>query len=300
HEPLQSVGQGSQRQIQPVGLPVFEQAVRGAVEQVLVQQQLHPDGHAQAALGDQLVRTGRGDDAFVGITAANGPVAAAAVDAAVGSDLDRQDLPVLSAGELPKGQTAARALPLVIGQVEVLLDTGQVGMVAARVSGLAWLLAARPVGLGLGLGLTGGGMALALGAEELLLTESELGAERLILSARCGLRGQGHLVHALPVGGRAIRLELLGKSWADRARPFRQRRRGTGGSRQGDALRWWGGLANSLRAGHATRCSSRFPSGQSASRVYRMLTVRAPHPVQVRRCSRYSVTSGWKGGISAT
>ena len=28
--------------------------------------------------------------------------------------------------------------------------------------------------------------------------------------------------------------------------------------------------------------------------------VRVPHCVQVRRCSRYSVTSGWKGGISAT
>jgi hypothetical protein len=86
-------------------------------------------------------------------------------------------------------------------------------------------------------------------AEELLLTESELGAQGVDLGAKFGLTGDGQLVHALPVGGLAIRLELLGEPRADRARPFRQCRGGASSSgRQGDARRRPGGLANSLRA----------------------------------------------------
>src|SRR5262249_35033606 len=148
---------------------------------------LHPDGHARAALGDQLVRGGRGDDAFVAFTGAGRPIAPAAVDAAVGFDFHLEDLAALGARELVEGQATTRALPLVIGQVDDLLYGGQVGVVAARVSGRAWLLAARSLDLGLGQGLAGGGMVFALGTEELLLTESELGAQGVEFASQLGL-----------------------------------------------------------------------------------------------------------------
>src|SRR5262249_39758427 len=149
-----------------------------------------------------------------------------------------QDLPVLGAGERLEGQATARAL-LSIGQVAILLDRGQVGVVAARVSGRTELLSARPLCPGFALGLAVGGMAFALGAEELLLAETELGAQRFVLGAKLGLAGDGQLVHAFPVGGLAVRLEAFGQMRADGARPLGQSRRGASRStRQSDALRW--------------------------------------------------------------
>jgi hypothetical protein len=67
----------------------------------------------------------------------------------------------------------------------------------------------------------------------LLLAEAELGAERLILGAKFGLTQQRQLMHALPVGGLAVGLELLGEARADGAGAFGQRRRGASG-RGGD------------------------------------------------------------------
>ena len=141
-EPLQAVGQRALRQVQAVRAQVRQQAVGRAVEQELVQQHGDPDRDAQDALGDHLGRRRCGDDAGVSATGAGGAVAAAAVDPAMGADLDLQDRGVVGAGEGGEGLSAAGAPLLFGGQFEDLFDGGQVGVVAAFGSRLPALLAA--------------------------------------------------------------------------------------------------------------------------------------------------------------
>jgi hypothetical protein len=134
-------------------------------------------------------------------------------------------------------------------------------VIAALWSRLAGLLTARFLGraLACSVGFAGSGAGFAAGAKELLLAEAELGAQGLVLGTEFHLTGECQFVHALPVGGLAEGLELLGKARTDRARTFRQGRggadSGSGGDWQGNALRWRDDYGGLVRAAHAARCS---------------------------------------------
>src|SRR5258707_1318792 len=88
---------------------VSQQAVRRPVEQILVQQQLNPDGDAEDALGYQFGWCWCGDNAWVVRAVATGLVTPAVDDTPVGANIDLDNRTVLGASEGFKGQAAARA-----------------------------------------------------------------------------------------------------------------------------------------------------------------------------------------------
>src|SRR5262249_22364598 len=150
---------------------------------------------------------------------------------------------VLGAGEGQQGQAAAGAVFLAFGEVEGLLDDGQVGVVAAFGAGLSGLLAARPLGGGRG-GGPGGGLVgapagLAFLAEGLLLAMREPCLELGDFLLELGLTCDSQLVQAFPVASLAERLVAFLEVGADRTGPLRQRA-GPGGASgdagQGDTL----------------------------------------------------------------
>src|ERR1019366_4218383 len=150
---------------------------------VLVEQDLDKDRDAQDTLGDDFVRRWRGDDAWVVLTTATGTVASAAINPAVGFDLDLEDLAILGALERLEGQATARTRLLLCGQFDDLFDGGQVGVIAALRSRFAVSLATRLLGRGLGAsqGFAGSGTGFALGPEELLLAQAKLALQTVDL-----------------------------------------------------------------------------------------------------------------------
>src|SRR5436305_5845785 len=110
---------------------------------------------------------------------AGGAIAVPADDAAMGLDLDLQDGGILGAADGSEGVAAALAPAGRVGEFPVLVNGGQVGVVAAAWPPLAALLApapARRVVAAVG-GRGGGDAGFGLAAGELLLAEAQLGAE---------------------------------------------------------------------------------------------------------------------------
>src|SRR3954463_15901478 len=103
---------------------VGQQAVGRPVEQVLVQQQLHPDGDAKDTLGDELGWPRGGDDARVARASAAGLVTPAADDAPMSANIDLDNCAVLGAREGLKRQAAARANFVNVAEVVGLILAG--------------------------------------------------------------------------------------------------------------------------------------------------------------------------------
>ena len=112
----------------------------------------------------------------MGGTRAGGPIAATADDPAMGSDIDLEDDRILGAGEVVEGLAASRATALIGGELVVLDDGREVGIVTPLGTGLAGLLASGPTRWCLGRGgerdgrLGSGGLGLS--TEELLFAEA--------------------------------------------------------------------------------------------------------------------------------
>src|SRR6516165_901970 len=107
-------------------------------------------------------------------------------------------------------------------------------------------------------GQGGADAGLGLAAEELLLTEAELGAELFDLLFEEGLALHGAVVHGLPVAGLAPGLELHGEARAHGTGAVgKQGRRAGRGSRRGGQRDPRGLRADraTRRDGHAGRCS---------------------------------------------
>src|SRR5205085_9115463 len=85
---LQAAVEAACRQVEAMAAPVREQALGGAIEQILVEQDGDPDGDTKGAFGDQAGRRWRGDDAGVDPAGAGGAIAFTVDDTAMGVDLD--------------------------------------------------------------------------------------------------------------------------------------------------------------------------------------------------------------------
>jgi hypothetical protein len=173
---FQAIGDRAQRQIQAVRGPVGQESIGRPIEQILVQEQGHPDRHPEDGLGDDPGRRRCGDDTGMGGTGTGGPIAAAADDSAMGADVDLQEDRILGAREVVEGLAAPRATAL-IGAESVVLDDGrEMGIVTPFGTGFAGLLTSGPtrwrVGGGGERGRRLGGGGLGLSTEELLFAEA--------------------------------------------------------------------------------------------------------------------------------
>ena len=127
-EAFQAAGHRAGRHVQAEQLPLAQQPFGRPVAEELVQEDLHPDRHAQPSLGDQL--GGR-----AAATVVRGAVGAGARSlitppsdaAAIGSDLDLDLFGILGvAGD--HRRAAARAEASAFGQLADLLDDGQMAV----------------------------------------------------------------------------------------------------------------------------------------------------------------------------
>src|SRR5512135_715249 len=227
-QPLQTIGQGALRHVQPLRAQVLQQAVGRAVEQGLIEQHGDPDRGAQDTLGDYFGGRWCGDDARMSATGAGGTLASPPVEPAMGADLDLQHGGVVGAGEGSGRQSAPGATPLFRRQFQDLLGGGEVGVVTAFGPRPPSLLSAGPWRSPHGGWAVGGGRRIGLASEELLFEGPDAGLELLVLLVEELLALDGPLVHGLPVGGPAPGLELRFQTWAARARS-----QGGGGSRTG-------------------------------------------------------------------
>ena len=181
---LQAVGQRAQRQVQTVRLPVGQQPVGGPVEQILVQQQGDPDRHAQVALEEDARGRRGADEAGMHAAVTGRAITAAADDAAIGRDRDLQNGGILGTADGGEGPAAAVAVAVRAQDFVFFDDGGQVAVVAAPRPWFPRLLAAWPPrwsGRGRGRGCVrrwgSSSRGLGFAAEELLLAETQLGAE---------------------------------------------------------------------------------------------------------------------------
>jgi hypothetical protein len=158
-------------------------------------------------------------------------VAVATDEAAMGLDLDLENSGIRSAADGGKGAAATPAAAFVAGDFMLLGDRGQVRIVAAAWPFVAALLATRPAGWGIGgccrgRGSSGAGFGLA--AEELLLAQTQLGAELFVLLAQKGFAFDGALVLGFPITGLPPGFKLDGEAGADGTGSIRKGRRGAG------------------------------------------------------------------------
>jgi hypothetical protein len=254
-----------------VGLPIRQQSVGRATEQILVQEGRDPDRDAEDTLGNHTRGFWGGDDAGVRPTVTRGPIPMAANDPTVGPNLDFQDGGILCTPQGGKRAATTLAAALRLGKFVLLADGGQVCVVAAAWSGPATLLTPRPPRRAVGRrghrGRCGGGAGLYLAAEELLFAETQLGAELFVLLPQQGFALEGALVHGLPVAGGSPGLEFLGEAWTHRTRAIGQGRsgatRGRRGSQQRHPRRVKGDSGTRLD-GHDDRCSPPQPADQTS------------------------------------
>jgi hypothetical protein len=130
----------------------------------------------------------RGADDARGNAAVTGrAIAAAADEAAIGLDLDLQNGGILGAADGGEGSATTVAMAVCGGDLAFFDEGGEVAVIASLRTWLAPLLAAWPSGWSVGGGRGrcrgGSGRGLGLFAEELLLAETQLGAELFVLLA---------------------------------------------------------------------------------------------------------------------
>ncbi len=146
-------------------------------------------------------------------------------------DLDLEDSGILGAADRGERAAATAAARVVAGDFVFFGDHGQVRVVAAAWSLVATLLATRPAGWGVGerrRGRGGRGAGLGLAAEELLLAQTQLGAELCDLLAEQSFAFEGALVQGFPVTGLPPGFELDGEARANGTGTIRKGRRGAG------------------------------------------------------------------------
>jgi len=107
----------------------------------------------------------------------------------MGLDLDLQDGGIRGAADGSEGAAAAPAAARVAGELALLDDGGEMRIIPAARPRVAGLLAPSPAGwvVAAGGGPCGSGSGFGLTAEELLLTEAQLGAELFDLLLEEGL-----------------------------------------------------------------------------------------------------------------
>jgi hypothetical protein len=138
----------------------------------------------------------------------------------MGADIDLEDDRILGAGKVVEGLAAPRTPALLRGELVVLGDGREMGIITSLGTGLAGLLTSVPTRWRVGRGgercgrLGGGGLGFS--AEELLLAEAEEGLKPVDLGLEFGLAFEGAAMHGLPVGGLAPGLELLLQARANR------------------------------------------------------------------------------------
>jgi hypothetical protein len=112
----------------------------------------------------------------MGGTGAGGPIASAADDPAMGADVDLEDDRILGAGKVVEGLATLRTTTLLRGELVVLDDGREMGIVTPLGTGLAGLLASGPTrwrgGRGGKRSRRWGRGGLRLWAEELLFAEA--------------------------------------------------------------------------------------------------------------------------------
>jgi hypothetical protein len=139
----------------------------------------------------------------------------------MGPDIDLEDDRILGTGKVVEGLAALRTTTLLRGELVVLDDSREVGIITSFGTGLAGLLASGPTRWRVGRGGERGGRwgrssGLGFSTEELLLTEAEQSLKPLDLSFELGLACEGAAMLGLPVGGLAPGLEFLLQAWANR------------------------------------------------------------------------------------
>lgn len=185
----------------------------------------------------------------------------AADDPTMSPDLDFEDDRILGAGEVGEGLATPRATALIGGELVVLDDGREMGIVASLGPRLAGLLASGAtrwrVGRGgeRGRGI-GSGCGLGLSTEELLLAEAKLGLELVDLGLELGLAFEGSAMLSLPVGGLPPGFELLVQAWANRTGALGDGR--CGADRTGRRLR------RRRRGAESVEFSDRDPQGSVA------------------------------------
>jgi hypothetical protein len=108
----------------------------------------------------------------MGSAGAGGSIASAADDPAMGADVDLEDDRILGAGKVIEGLATPRTTTLLRGELVVLDDGREMGIVTPLGTGLAWLLASGPTRWRGGRGRRWGRGGLRLSAEELLFAEA--------------------------------------------------------------------------------------------------------------------------------
>jgi hypothetical protein len=241
--------------------PVGQASIGRAIEQILIQEQVHPDRNSQDALGVQPGRRRGDDDAGMGGTRAGRPIATTADDPAMGPDIDLEDDRILGAREVVEGLATARTAALLRGELVVLDHSREVGMIAPLGPLLTALLTAlsagrRRAGVRGRVGRFGGGAGLGLSAEELLLAEAQQRLKPVDFGLELRLAFEGAAMHGPPVGGLPPGLELLLQAWANRAGALRDRR--SGADRTGRRL------GRSARGTESVQFRDRDPCGSEA------------------------------------
>ena len=221
---LQAVGDGPQRQIQAVQPPCFQQTVGRPLQQVFVEQDFHPQRHADLALGHDARRRRRRHDGLVLRTRTGRPITRTANHPAMRPHVDFKNLGIVTA-EGDKGLTAAGTMPLLFRQIVDFFHRRQVCVAAFGRAAAAGLLTPRPARPIVGLGSDRFHHARRFrgSAEELLLEQTILGLELLILLFQPRFAFNGPLM----LGTIVLRLEVIikipGEPTANRTRPLRRR-----------------------------------------------------------------------------
>ena len=124
HQPLETIGERTGRQVQAVTGEVGEEPLRGPAEGKLVQQHGDPDGHSQLTFGDEFGGSGCADNTWPAAATAGGAIAVPTITTAVSTDFDLQQFTVRGAGKRREGLAAVRTLLLVRRQFQFLKDNG--------------------------------------------------------------------------------------------------------------------------------------------------------------------------------
>ncbi len=154
---LQATGDGAGRQLQIVAAQFGNNAVQRLKELELVLQNHHPQRDADDAFGNELVRRRRGDHDRLPATGAGATIALAMITAAMGSDVDFEDVAIGGAGDFLEGCAATGTGLLVVGQdavfvrrVKMIVIAPAMPIAAALLSTFAWrAMVGRVWGIGI-------------------------------------------------------------------------------------------------------------------------------------------------------
>jgi hypothetical protein len=211
-QPLQPVGDGAGRQVQPQQPPLFQQPRRRPMTGELVQQDFDPHRHAQKRLGDQLVRRRRRDGARPRTVA--GPLTAPPVDhPAIHGDFDFDLFRIFAAARFQRAAAMGTGL-LRFRQVDELLPSGQMTVIATAGSRLTGLAAAATLGRVVGrilelIGAVAGGLLLGTASKAFGLQFANFAAELLVFLLQRRDTPDGVGMSAAPIAGLHPQFQVL-------------------------------------------------------------------------------------------